>query len=458
MEDAVAWSYRLLTPPAAHVLDRLSVFTGGAATEAVATVCDDPELGGTGELADHNLVVVEAGAAGERRVRLLQIVRAFAAARLRDRGEEGEARDSHLGHVAELARTGRLGLAGEDQPRWLLRLDAEVGNLATACSWACRNDRADRAADVVGDLWWFWWASGRWIEARTLIDLLRAHRPALDHARRARVDFAEAHLAFLTGDLGRARRVAATLALASEAPLEAAYACCFLVALDGASLGAVEEPLERIRRAPDGAQHLGTLLSGCALVALARGRLDEAARWIREAITVYAGLGQPYGLGVTENLAGDLARRQDDLDGAALHYASAIAALRRALVRPDLPAALANLGDVRLARGDVEEARTLLVEALVLQWRLGNRLGQARCLRSLAGAEARDGDPFDAAVLLGAADACFEGDHPMSTPTTVGVGGLLADLRARLGEQELAAATAQGHDDVATAIRRLAST
>ena len=455
MEEAVQWSYQLLTPSAARVLDRLSVFTGGAATDAVASVCADPDLEGAGELADHNLVLVEPGPAGDRRLRMLQIVRAFAAARLRDRGEEAQVRDRHVAHAAELAGRGRLGLAGEDQPRWLLRLDADVVNLADACDWACRRGQAHQGADIVGDLWWFWWASGRWIEARALLDLLRAHRPVLDHARRARVDFAEAHLAFLTGDLGRARRIATGLARTAEAPLEAAYACCFLVALDTGPLSAIEEPLDRVRRAQGGEQHLGTLLSGCALVALARGRAEDAARWIDEATRVYAELRQPYGRGVVGNLAGDLARGQGDLPAAAAHYTSAITALRTALVRPDLPAALANLGDVRLAEGDIEAARPLLLEALTLQWRLGNRLGQARCLSSLASVEARDGDAFEAAVLLAAAAACFGGGHPMSTPTTVDVPMLAEELRARLGERDWAEASAQGHQDPENSVRRL---
>jgi hypothetical protein len=122
-------------------------------------------------------------------------------------------------------------------------------------------------------------------------------------------------------------------------------------------------------------------------------------------------------------------------------------------VRPDLPAALANLADVELASGAVEPARELLIEALAAQWLLGNRLGQARCLAALATAESLDGDAAEASTLLGAADACYAAPHPMNTPTTVGVA---ADgVRARLTATGWDDAWRLGHDDPDACIRRM---
>src|SRR5262249_42737613 len=73
------WSYRLLDPPAQTLLQRLSVFVGGATIDALESVFDDPEflLDTLAQLVAPSLVQVGEDAGGMR-YRLLEPIRRYA--------------------------------------------------------------------------------------------------------------------------------------------------------------------------------------------------------------------------------------------------------------------------------------------------------------------------------------------------------------------------------------------
>ncbi len=92
LRATIDWSYRLLDEPAAHVFRALSVFAGGATLDAVEAVAD-PETDVPAALAallDSGLVNHDAPG-GEPRFAMLETIREFAAAELRDAGEEEDA-------------------------------------------------------------------------------------------------------------------------------------------------------------------------------------------------------------------------------------------------------------------------------------------------------------------------------------------------------------------------------
>ena len=112
LRATIDWSYRLLDEPAAHVFRTLSVFTGGATLEAVEAVADESTdvPAALHALLDSSLVVHEA-AAGEPRFGMLETIREFAAAELRDAGQEEAARRRHLDHFVALRGGDRAPLA-----------------------------------------------------------------------------------------------------------------------------------------------------------------------------------------------------------------------------------------------------------------------------------------------------------------------------------------------------------
>ena len=90
LRNIVAWSYDLLTPGAARVFRRMSVFAGGCDLDALAAVAmtdqDDPAesdpLELVAELRDVSLITVTEDADGEPRLGMLETIREYALERL----------------------------------------------------------------------------------------------------------------------------------------------------------------------------------------------------------------------------------------------------------------------------------------------------------------------------------------------------------------------------------------
>jgi predicted ATPase/class 3 adenylate cyclase len=137
----IDWSYDLLTGPERALLRELSVFAGGWTLEAAEAVCRCPEesvIDLLGRLVEKSLVDMEAGGA---RYRLLETVRQYAQERLGEACETADAWERHLRYFVDFAETARSAMAGAEQGRWLLELDAERENLLAA---------HDRAGEIDG--------------------------------------------------------------------------------------------------------------------------------------------------------------------------------------------------------------------------------------------------------------------------------------------------------------------
>ena len=147
LRGAIAWSYDLLEPPARHLLDRLSCFVGGCDLEIAEEVCGPAEeLGmdvfdGIAELAEQSLIR-RSEAGGEIRFSMPDTIRAFAAERLEARGEADEIRRRHARAFLGLVEAAAPELTGDDQRRWLERLERDHDNLRAALTWARRDPGA----------------------------------------------------------------------------------------------------------------------------------------------------------------------------------------------------------------------------------------------------------------------------------------------------------------------------
>ena len=92
---------------------------------------------------------------------MLELVRAFAAERLRERGEE-ERYPGAAGPAIwrRSARRRASASHGPEQRLWRARLDAEATDLQEALRWAVATDRADLAVGLAAPLARWWWARG----------------------------------------------------------------------------------------------------------------------------------------------------------------------------------------------------------------------------------------------------------------------------------------------------------
>ena len=158
LRAAIGWSYELLSAQEARVFRELSVFAGDFGLTAAAVVCcggdEAAALDVVDRLAAKSLAVAET-AAGGTRFRLLETIRQYAAGRLAEADEDGQARRRHAGMFLDLA----------ERERDLAVLAREHDNFRAALDWSLTHDSetGPRLARALGD---FWLARGLLQEAR----------------------------------------------------------------------------------------------------------------------------------------------------------------------------------------------------------------------------------------------------------------------------------------------------
>ncbi|MGY5888761.1 ATP-binding protein [Geodermatophilus arenarius] len=422
LRSTIAWSHDLLDERGRALLARLSVCADGCTLDTAEVVGAGRGEDGAGDLdvletlsdlVGHSLVTPTDTGDGEPRFRMLELVRAFAAERLRERGEEEATRVRWAQHLARLGAEAGAGLGGPAARLWRDRLDAETADLRAALRWAVATDRADLAVRLTAPLVRWWWARGLLPAMAGLAEQTAAlpSAAALPPDLAGRLAWARAALRIALGDRASAaglldgvvddarRRDDAWLlghALGARA--------MSLSPADPRVVPLLDEALDQLRRSGDGwsVAFSGMLRVG---VALAGGDVTAAERVAGEA----------------RELA---AAAADDQLAALLGDALALAAL---------------------LAGDLPRARARLDEAVALHRRTRDLEGAATCLEVLAALALAEGRHAAAARLVGAADAAR---------TTLGVARwsphqALADrlreaLRAALGDDGEARGRAAG--------------
>ncbi len=188
-DSAVAsldWSYELLSDPARALWRRLAVFPGGATIEDVRAVCAGGVLcEGEGaehlaELVDHSILVRDHGELGSR-YRMLEVLRAYAGARLEAAGERDAVLDGLRDHILGWAE--RAAWFGPDQLGVLARLEAEQANIIAVLEDAlARPQAAAGGLALAGHLARWWTSRGHLSEGRHYLHKLleRVSEPSWD--------------------------------------------------------------------------------------------------------------------------------------------------------------------------------------------------------------------------------------------------------------------------------------
>lgn len=151
----VAWSWDLLDPVERDLLQRFSVFSGGADAVAAAAVTAIPDVElHLASLADKSLLVVDR-TAGTVRYRMLETIREFSLNQLAQAGLAATVREAHARWAMDLARTQDARLRGPEQTEASARLVADDDNLVAALRYLADTGQAEAAAELILDLsWW----------------------------------------------------------------------------------------------------------------------------------------------------------------------------------------------------------------------------------------------------------------------------------------------------------------
>ena len=442
LRAAIAWSVDLLSPAQQRLFARLALFSGPItlrAAEFMADAADDEAVAQFSALVDENLLQRAAGEREEPRFIMLETLREYGLDLL-DRASETEpARRRHAAYCLALATTATAHMNGGARASWLRRLDLERDNLRAALDWLISLGDAERALELAGALWQFWWwrshlsEGRRQIEAALALPGAAAVSPQLlamaltgagalaetlgddAHAERR---YGEALAAWEEGGDERGRGLFLVfrwlLAFNAEdhdamAELASESLALFRRLRDdwGAAMSLLELGLGAMRRQePDAAAELleeglalfradgdawGAALCQGALgnVALQRGRLAEAARLMRASLDELLLLDDRWGVATILPAAAHLAMQRRDHERAVRNSAAA-AELHQRLRSPLKPPFR------RLFEGNLAAARALLgEEAFAAAWRVGQNASLAEIV---ATAIADEGEPSRAAA------------------------------------------------------------
>jgi predicted ATPase/class 3 adenylate cyclase len=164
MWAALAWSYDLLNEAEQRLFRRLAVFRTSFVLDAAAAIA--PEVSGDilsvlGGLVDKSLVAaVDGPAGGERRFRLLEPARQFAAELLQASGEQDDAASRQRQHLLSRLRTyhrdQRTGGVPDPESPAYAELVAEVDNVRAAVEHSMRRSEPEAAVTLIM-AYWPWW-------------------------------------------------------------------------------------------------------------------------------------------------------------------------------------------------------------------------------------------------------------------------------------------------------------
>jgi predicted ATPase/transcriptional regulator with XRE-family HTH domain len=171
LNDAIGWSYNLLSVEEQKMFAYLSVFSGGFTLEAAEAlfsraVSERSVADLVGLLSDKSLLQHAPNEYGEPRYTMLVTIQEYARERLRGRGEEKEIRNLHLAYFLNLAEEGDKQMRGPNQVEWLHRLEAMRDNLRAALEWAMETRQTETALQMARQLHWFFFMRGDHTEGR----------------------------------------------------------------------------------------------------------------------------------------------------------------------------------------------------------------------------------------------------------------------------------------------------
>jgi predicted ATPase/DNA-binding SARP family transcriptional activator len=430
LEAAFRWSWDLLTARERTVLSRLSAFAGGCTLVAAEEVCSGDEIARPDvvdlltALVDKSLVVFDAGSydpdehaesATDMRYRLLEPVRQFSAARLRDSGHEDGVRLRHRDYFLSLAEEAGPKLTGAESTTWIGRLDMEHDNLRASLAASRENrDGDEEGIRLAIALWRFWEVRGYLSEGREHLACVLSRDGGQEWTKlRADALNGAGNLAWSQGDYAVAR--------------------------------SLHEECLAIRRKLGDSHGVAPSLSNLGNVACCEGDYAKARELFTESLSIRRELGDRRAIAASLNDLGTVAYNQGDYDKARSLYVEGLAIFREIGDRAYVANLLTNLGSLSTQHGDYAAARACLSEGVRHVRDLGNKLLACYALEACASLAAAENGQARAGRLWGAAEALREAiGAPLPAPALTELDSTIADAREASGEGAFAAAWAEG--------------
>ncbi len=420
LRHAIDWSYDLLAPDEKTMMQRLSVFEGGATIDAAEAVCagnGDP-LDLLSALADKSLLLQQEDHFGKVRVRMLETIRESARERLDQGGDAARVRARHGSYYLALAEATDRREADFSCSQFHDSLEEEQSNCLAALDFFLIQGSAEPALRMAAALWPFWEARGYWTEGREkLRRLLSETSGAGLPSARGKALYAAGVLADAQGDYLAAREAFEEhLTIQRTDPKPAALSAAMnnlgIVALRQgdyeAARAAYSEALE-VLRSLNSPLSIAQCLNNLGHVAMAEGDYTTARSNYQESLVICQRLNSRRDMAWTLSNLGDVAREESHLDEAEALYSQALALFRQIKDQGGLANCMADLGNLAVSRGQYPAAAQLYQESLVIFGDLGDRRGITRVLEGFAAMASARGRSETALRLAGAGASARSG-------------------------------------------------
>lgn len=457
------WSYALLSEKEQKVLQRLSVFAGGATMEAAEAVCtgDGVEVAEVLDLlsylVDKSLVTTDISEQGETRYCLLETIRQNALERLSESGEVDISRNHHLDFFIQWAERAEPHLDKPEQVEWLERYEAEHDNLRAALEW-CNDDqkRPEAGLQLAAACGRFWRLHSYLSEGRkrlsTALSRAGEYGQTITHAR---VLTFISNITYLQSDYP-AMRPLAERALSIWRELGEAGRFGAAITLDMLGELATEEgdyvqapvlfgeALEIFRELND-VRGIGGIHMQLGWMAIRTGDLEQAKVHLEEFLSLTQQVGDKTFLSFAYSGLGEVAVRLGEYKRAASLLGQSLALNRERGDKWGIGTSLGSLGWVALRQRDFKRMKEMLGESLVVRMETNDKGGIAWCLEKLAEAKFEQ-SRFDIAVKIFGHAAALRAPlgsviDPADQPDH---NRIISDLRSALGEDAFVALWAEG--------------
>lgn len=419
LRATVQWSYNLLTPSQQELFRRLAVFAGGCTIESATEVAADGDpfaaLDGLEALVDQGLLSRIEYTDGDLRFGMLQTVREYALELLDASADAEEVRNRHARYLVALAERIGMHLRGPEPGAWLDRLEREQDNLRAALAWSLGDHGSlgepVTALRLAAAFWPFWHMRGRLHEGHAWLERAISQGERVDPATRAGAFLMLANVANNLEDHDQAASLyGESLRLFEQIGNRPSVASAQVgIGMVATSRGDYDTAAELLVQALEYFQASGNegasvpCLFALGRLAIAQGEYAQAMA----ALTRARDLCAPDDIGGRTYVSLELShleRLRGNLDTAAQLAAACLAWFREIGERRAEASALAELGQVALARGDLAGADRQLSEAATMHLAIRDELGVVTCLEALACLAAEMHLPELSATLRGVSD------------------------------------------------------
>lgn len=370
LNNAIGWSYNLLSPEEQKFFAYLSVFSGGWTLEAAQAICDGNVLGLTNSMMMKSLIVANPVSDHETRYRFHETIYQFAREKLRASGEMKIVRLRHLTFFAELVAEAEKRFKGSDQAFWYNRLDNERDNVRAALTWFEGAENAELRLRFAAGLWRFWKNRGYIKEGREHLKTVLESLPPGSHRQTsayARALTASGSLAYYEGDMSY-------------------------------SAESRKEALAIFRKLNDKAG-VADCLNGLGNTAISQAEYDSAREYYEESLMIRKELKDTWGVARLLGNMGLLAYFQTDYVQARSLHLESLALFRELKDDEGVVNELVNLGDVFYYQGELSVAKSFYEESAMFARKLSDQWGLAYAIKGLADVICNDGDFFTASSL-----------------------------------------------------------